>query len=481
MNQNRPGRLLRPVPVALTELSVVLLAATSLVACSARSGPGAHDPVPVAVTQERVTGERESAPRSELAATELTGESSLADCLAYAALHSPKLEAAYSRWQAALERIPQVKALPDPSVTYAYYIKSVETRVGPQEHLAGLKQTIPWLSKLARRGDIEAQAAHAEYERYQGAKFELFYQVKNVYYELYYLRSAIELTRDNMELLRQFERIARARYRVAAASHPDVVRVQVELGRLEDRLRALEDLRRPLASRMNAALDRPPDAPVPWPADVSLVPLELPESELLERANRQNPGLRALESDVERERAAEKLARLAFLPDFTFGVDYIVTDDAINPSTPDSGQDAVIGRVSFNLPLWYEKYSAAEREATKRRTATIRRRADEANVLAAQIQQVLYEVRDADRKVELFRGSLIPKAEESLRASLRGFEGGKVSLLDLLDAERVLLEFQLLERRAASRYGQGVARLEMLAGEELQASPHAPDAQEMAP
>jgi len=127
----------------------------------------------------------------------------------------------------------------------------------------------------------------------------------------------------------------------------------------------------------------------------------------------------------------------------------------------------VIGRVSFNLPLWYEKYSAAEREATKRRTATIRRRADEANVLAAQIQQVLYEVRDADRKVELFRGSLIPKAEESLRASLRGFEGGKVSLLDLLDAERVLLEFQLLERRAASRYGQGVARLEMLAGEEL--------------
>ena len=478
-SRRRPSR--RRVGEQLAASAVVLLTSTSLVACSARSESEPHEAVGVAPVEERVSSERPSARRSQDLASEITEASSLEDCLAYAALHSPKLEAAYYRWQAALEKVPQVKALPDPSVTYAYYIESVETRVGPQEHLAGLKQAIPWLTKLARRGDIQAQAAQAEYERYQGAKRELFYRVKDVYYELYYLRSAIELTADNMELLRQFERIARARYRVAAASHPDVVRVQVELGRLEDRLQALEDLRRPLVARMNAALDRPAGAPVPWPGDVSLPPLEVSETELLERANRQNPSLRALESDVERERAAEKLARLDFFPDFTLGVDYIVTDGAINPSTPNSGQDAVIGRISFNLPLWYEKYSAAEREATKRRTATIRKRADVANELVAQIQQTLYDVRDAHRKVELFRGSLIPKAEESLRASLRGFEGGKVNFLDLLDAERVLLEFQLLERRAESRYGQGVARLEMLSGDDLATAAPSPDEQEATP
>jgi outer membrane protein TolC len=97
------------------------------------------------------------------------------------------------------------------------------------------------------------------------------------------------------------------------------------------------------------------------------------------------------------------------------------------------------------------------------------------------MQQTLYDVRDADRKVELFRDSLIPKAEESLRASLRGFEGGKVSFLDLLDAERILLEFQLLERRAASRYGQGLARLEMLSGDDLEAAPVSPKEQEITP
>ena len=33
-----------------------------------------------------------------------------------------------------------------------------------------------------------------------------------------------------------------------------------------------------------------------------------------------------------------------------------------------------------------------------------------------------------------------------------------------LDAERILLEFQLLERQAIARHGQGRARLDLLSG-----------------
>ena len=453
-----------------------LPAATAMVllGCASRLPP---PPAPEAVPPSSAAAERRALRGTPppAPAREIDEGSTLDECLAYAALRSPKLEAAYYRWQAALERVPQARTLPDPTITYAYYIESVETRVGPQEHLAGVKQTIPWIGKLSRRGDIRAEEARAEYERYQTAKLELFYRVRELYYELYYLRAATELTRDNMELLAQFERIARAKYRVAAASHPDVVRAQVELGRLEDRLLGLEDLRRPLVASMNAALDRPAGAPVPWPAEISVPRLALDDSEILERARRENPGLRALDRDVERERYAEKLARLDFIPDFTFGVDYIVTDDARTPGTPDSGQDAVIGRVSLNLPLWYEKYTAAEREAVRRRAASSRRRSDAANALAAEIERTLYDIRDARRKSELFRGSLIPKAEESLRASLRGFEGGRLGFLDLLDAERALLEFQLLEARATSHEAQAVARLQMLAGDDLRPAGDAGD------
>ena len=79
---------------------------------------------------------------------DLTTDISLEKLLTYAAYHNPELEAAFDRWKAALEKIPQVRALPDPRLTYAYYIENVETRVGPQRHRLDLSQTFPWFGKL---------------------------------------------------------------------------------------------------------------------------------------------------------------------------------------------------------------------------------------------------------------------------------------------------------------------------------------------
>ena len=62
----------------------------------------------------------------------LDPNSTLPNYLVYAALNSPGLEAAFNRWKAALERIPQARALSDPRFSYRYFIKEVETRVGPQ-------------------------------------------------------------------------------------------------------------------------------------------------------------------------------------------------------------------------------------------------------------------------------------------------------------------------------------------------------------
>lgn len=62
----------------------------------------------------------------------LDAEASVQDYLQYAALNNAGLEAAFNRWKAALERIPQAKSLPDPRFNYTYFVEEVETRVGPQ-------------------------------------------------------------------------------------------------------------------------------------------------------------------------------------------------------------------------------------------------------------------------------------------------------------------------------------------------------------
>ena len=115
----------------------------------------------------------------------LNEESTVSDYLAYAALNNPGLEAAFNRWKAALEKVPQVRSLPDPKFTYSYFIKEVETRAGPQRHKFSLAQMFPWFGKLDLQGDVALEAANAERQRYEAFKLKLFFKVKDAYCEYY--------------------------------------------------------------------------------------------------------------------------------------------------------------------------------------------------------------------------------------------------------------------------------------------------------
>jgi len=412
---------------------------------------------------------------ADAAIAEINAESSLRDCLVYAAANSPELRSAFYRWQAELERLPQVTALPDPRVSYGYFLNEIETRVGPQQHRFGVSQMFPWFGELNLRGDVAAAAARAQFERIEGVRLELFQRVKRAYNELYHLRLAIDLTRQNLELLQRFEEIARARYRVAAGGHPDIIRTQVELGRLEDRLREFQQRRDPLAARLNAALNRPPDAEAPWPDQLPGSEVDLDEEALIALLREHNPELVAMAQEIEQQRHAAELAKKDFYPDLTFSLDYVVTGEAIDSSINESGDDAIVAGVGFNVPIWREKYEAGVRESVNRRLAVAARRADAENRLVADLELALFHYDDARRRVALFRDTLLPKANESLEASLAGYQTGTVPFTDLLDAERVLLELQLSAVRAETDAANALAEIESLAATDVSTRPATDD------
>ncbi|MHC5113077.1 MAG: TolC family protein, partial [Planctomycetota bacterium] len=412
---------------------------------------------------------RAAAPPDESprAAPVLDEHATLDDYLRYAALNNPGLEAMFQDWKAAVERAPQVRALPDPRFTYGYYLGEVETRVGPMRHSVSLSQTFPWFGKLQDREDAAARHANAAYQRFEAARLALFLRVEAAYNELFFLRKSIDIAEENLELLTQFERVARTRYRVAAAGHPDVIRVQVELGALEDRLLRLRDLRAPYAARLNATLNRPPGADVPWPASVSERVLDDDGAMLFEVLRERSPELIALQEEIERERIGAEIARKDGLPDVTAGLAYTFVDERGDVAIAENGDDAVLATVSVNLPIWREKYDAGVREALARRLAAAGRRGEAVNRLASELQEALFEHEDARRRVGLYRDTLIPKATESLQASLGAFEQGKSDFLDLVDTQRTLLEFQLALERALVDRATSYARLERLVGADL--------------
>lgn len=398
----------------------------------------------------------------------LSEESTLSDYLAYAGLHSAELEAAFHRWQAALERIPQVRSLPDPHFSYRYFIREIETRVGPQRQAFEISQMFPWFGKLDLAGDVATEAARAAQQRYEAVKWKLFLEVKDAYYEYYYLRRSIAIARENVELLRHLESVARTRYTAAAGAHPDVIRAQVELGRLEDRLNSLLDLQGPVIARLNAALNRPVEAhlPAPRPFEASDVPVQ--DGQLLEWLEQANPRLQALDHEVAGYRKAEDLARKQYAPDLTLGLTYTDVGHSARASAfGDNGKDAVGAMLSLNIPLWRGKYSAAVREARANRLATLRERTDATNTLQSQLKMAIYRYRDAERKLDLYGNALVPKATESLKVAEQAFRTGDTSFLDLVDAQRTYLEFELALERARADREQSLARMEMLVGRNI--------------
>jgi len=398
---------------------------------------------------------------------DLTKSSGLSDYLAYAALNNPGLEAAFNRWKAAAERIPQVKALPDPKFNYLYYVQEVETRVGPQRHGLGITQVFPWFGKLKLRGDIATEAAHVARKRYDAVRLKLFFEVKDAYYEYYYLAKSIAITKENVNLVRHLESVARSRYKAAAGRHPDVVRAQVEIGKLEDRYQSLLDLRRPIVARLNASLNRPAEADIPWPIEISVADAGAVDAELLDKLAAENPELQALEIEIGKSRRAIELAKKDYYPDFNFGLNFIDTDTSSVGSPPDDGKDPVIAMISLNLPLWRDKYDAGVREARARYYAARQDKTEKTNSLSSDLKMASYRLRDAERKIDLYGDALLPKARESLKVTESGYLATTGSFTDLIDAQRIFLEFALAYERALADHAQSLAKLEMLVGREI--------------
>ncbi len=392
---------------------------------------------------------------------DLTDNSTLSDYLTYAALNNPGLQAAFHRWQAAVERIPQVTALPEPMVTFRVFALAMNTRAA-----VGIEQMFPGGRKLRLKGDAAFEASEAERERFEAQRVALVNAVKQAYFEYYYISRSISVMRDNRDLTRYFQDVATARYRVAQTQLADIVRGQVELGKAEDSLRSIEALRAPSAAKMNAALGRPAAAALPFPTTLPIENVTIVEEDILARIAVENPDLKSMGHDVAEQKAMQAAAKEEGRPDYTLGLEYMVpTSD---------GEHELALMLGITLPVRTEKYRAMYREALLRERAAAAAKDDKFNMLCADAKLAVYGIQDAERKIILYRDTLIPSVKESIKTSETAYSAGKAVFLDLIDSQRTLLEFTLNYERAVADHAQKIAELEMIIGGDLPRGPDVP-------
>lgn len=363
---------------------------------------------------------------------------------------NPDLASALERWVAALERAPQVTALPDPMVFYEY---SSMFRM----HTVGLEQPLPWPGKLLAEGRAALAAARAERAGWREQHNALRAQARTAVATLWLARRELALIDENLALVERFIDIAETKYAAGTVTQSDVLRAQVEReALLAERAAFARDVAVAEAA-LNALLNRRIDAPLgpvdDLPAE-GVVPGPLPA--LLMEAFRARPALQAASW---REAAAEELrdrADLEWLPDLVVGGAY-VRDFGMD-------QDEVDLMGGLRLPLWFGRIEGARGEAHARLRGAKAEAQAAYNRVAQEVRAAAARLEAAVARRRVLEEGAVARARQAVEVSEAAYVSGQLDLLGLIDAQRQLLAQELALARAVAEEVAARAALDRAVG-----------------
>jgi outer membrane protein TolC len=289
------------------------------------------------------------------------------------------------------------------------------------------------------------------------------------------------LHREHLDVLRGLSEAVRARLSIGAATLADQQQIDLAAARLEDRIAGMHEAERRAEAELRAAVgvalpspvatsDSPPDATLPAESD-----------EALHSAARAHPRIQSsAHRAVAQEHMADARAADGY-PSFAIGADYILTGEARMPGVADSGKDAVLVGATIRVPLWQGNYSEDEAAARAQAGAERQMARSQENEARANLEMTLSRVRDAARRVRIYRDTLLPQADSAYQSVLGTYTTGRGSVAEVLLAQRDLLELRIEIEQARADHARAYAALEQITGRhverasvESQAAPRGP-------
>ena len=111
-------------------------------------------------------------------------QDSLSVYLEIAAKNNPSVLQKFDEYKAALQKIPQVGGLPDPSLSLGVFLTPMELVAGNQVADIRLMQMFPWFGVLKNAKDEMSLMAKAKLETFRDTKLQMFYDVQRAWYDL---------------------------------------------------------------------------------------------------------------------------------------------------------------------------------------------------------------------------------------------------------------------------------------------------------
>lgn len=447
----------------MPRLIVVLLGALAPVitgcASSVRSTPSLPPPRTLGLPPSAPFGRPDSNHRSppsvkgqvDMARSE--GVVTLETAIQRALANSPNLAAAAEAVRAKEGDARQASLWPNPQL-----IGEAENfgGTGDQKSFETAEYTVSLAQSIDVSGKIRRRSAAADHERrlagwdYESTRLDLITSTRKAFTELVAAQRKVELTSELARLADNLAAAVGARVQAGKVSPIEETRIEVvKSAARAEALKAGQEL-----STARAALA------ALWGDGGSLVGraeeddrdnTEVPPPETLETLLEGTPEAARWTDELALRKAEFDLARATAVPD--------VTASLGARRFAENKDYAFVAGVSVPLPV-FDRNQGAIAAAMSRRTETERRRAAYLARQRADFQAAYDAVRRAEIAVQSLEDRIIPSARSVFTATTIGYQAGKFSLIDLLDAQRTLFEAEMQDVEARAELTKALADLE---------------------
>ncbi len=276
--------------------------------------------------------------------------------------NNPLIKASKAKWEASIMRPSQEGSLPNPiiggrikNVSFSDITLGEDPRSDIQAFVA---QEIPFPGKLSSKEKIAQKESESQRWLSDAISRKIIADLKETYFDWFFINKSIEITNRNKELLQKFTKIAEVKYEVGMGIQQDVLKAQVEVSGFIERLELLAKRKEIVETKIKRILNRPLDSPLGEPEEITKSELTTTLAEITDATSEHAPLLKSSSEIVDSREESLKLAKKQYLPDFILGATYFNRDWG-------NGDLDDIWQVSLGLrvPLYYwrkEKFGVRE-------------------------------------------------------------------------------------------------------------------------
>jgi cobalt-zinc-cadmium efflux system outer membrane protein len=366
------------------------------------------------------------------------------------------LSAARYELQAVESSVLQAGVLPNPVLG----LDVQDTRRETRETTVQLSQPIELGGKRSARVQAAARGRDAASAELISKQSEVRAAVITAFFNVLTAQERLRLAQDAVELAQRATVVASRRVaagkvspveetkaRVAEAGvRLELVQARSDLTSGRKRLSATWGNRTPRFERAEGQLDALP---------------ELPEPVALSRRLASAPALVRARFEVDRRQALAQLERSRRIPDLTVSLGVKRNEEL--------GRNQAIVGVSVPLPI-FDSNRGNVLEALRRTDKARDELAATEIRLDAELAHAYEKLNTSRQEADALQKDVLPGAQSAYDAAAKGFEFGKFGFLDVLDAQRTLLQAKSQYLRTLSEAHRSAAEIDRILGEPPHAS-----------